>query len=156
MQVTVSGDRDKGVVGIGFIQFQYFFHPRRLSQLKMKTSKNTQWTPASINKRVYCTKCKSPFTGKKWLDRHLKHTKAHSAGGCSCYIPRCSTDPYQKCETLHTHVGRAQREEIGRSNTFGSIMGLLFSTRSLYLGKLCAAEWKRWTEEGRSSTSAGL
>jgi hypothetical protein len=42
MQVTVSGDRDKGVVGIGFIQFQYFFHPRRLSQLKMKTSKNTQ------------------------------------------------------------------------------------------------------------------
>jgi hypothetical protein len=76
MQVTVSGDRDKGVVGIGFIQFQYFFHPRRLSQLKMKTSKNTQWTPAAINKRVYCTKCKSPFTGKKGLDRYLKHTKA--------------------------------------------------------------------------------
>jgi hypothetical protein len=71
MQVTVSGDRDKGVVGIRFIQFQYL-----PSQLKMKTPKNTQWTPAAINKRVYCTKCKSPFTGKKGLDRHLKHTKA--------------------------------------------------------------------------------
>jgi hypothetical protein len=141
MQAPDSGDRYKGVVGIGFHSvFQYSFHPRRLSQLKMKTSKNTLETSASINKRVYCTKCKSPFTGKKGLDRHLKRTKAHSAGGFSCYIPRCSTKPYQKFETLHTHVGRAHREEIGRFNTFDSTMGLKFSTRGPYLGKRCAAE----------------
>jgi hypothetical protein len=96
---------------------------------------STPATSASISRTSYCGPCKIPFAGKKEYDRHMKHAKAHNPSGVICYYPGCSKT-YQKWESLHTHVGRDHRDEIGMFKVLDSKTGLTFPARGSCLGKL--------------------
>jgi hypothetical protein len=80
----------------------------------MDASQGTQSTSTSTSEAFYCDKCKASFSGQKELGRHKKTASAHCPDKIPCYYPGCTKQPYQKQESVHTHVGRDHRDEIGR------------------------------------------
>jgi hypothetical protein len=101
----------------------------------MNPAMSTPATSASASNKPYCEPCERPFAGKKEFDWHMKTAKAHNPSGITCYYPFCSKT-YQKWESLHTHVGRDHRDEIGRFKVLDSKTGLTFPDRGSCLGKL--------------------